>query len=316
MSDKNGPSGFIVMLADGIMTIPQDSPLSWMTLFYALPRELVEKQPAYLTLPRNITKLLNDENARKLIEDDAFLELVWDSYAWAAWQFFQIPHKDGTYHDIPGEWQNYSGDFPLWRMSYDIIRHFRKKFETELDWSFQRLFTMPEGVDVPWLDWQQFSNLSGNLTDQIIAEQNWQPIIDEIWNTRQVEDYNRGQNAKKRDFMRSWDHSRTAKHISLEELAENGTKLDDEALFEIEDPRAEYETKILSQDAVDSFYASLTEEDRTILKMRVEGFTQQQIADKLGFKTTGAVSKRLTKLGVKYEEFVRSQYDEFLDEHE
>ena len=315
MSDKNGPSGFIVMLADGIMTIPQDSPLSWMTLFYALPRELVEKQPAYLTLPRNITKLLNDENARKLIEDDAFLELVWDSYAWAAWQFFQIPHKDGTYHDIPGEWQNYSGDFPLWRMSYDIIRHFRKKFETELDWSFQRLFTMPEGVDVPWLDWQQFSNLSGNLTDQIIAEQNWQPIIDEIWNTRQVEDYNRGQNAKKRDFMRSWDHSRTAKHISLEELAENGTKLDDEALFEIEDPRAEYETKILSQDAVDSFYASLTEDERTILKMRVEGFTQQQIADKLGFKTTGAISKRISKIAEKYDEFVRSQYDDFLSEH-
>ena len=118
MADKKGPSGFIVMLADGIMVIPQDSPLSWITLFYALPRELVEKRPAYLSLPRNIIRLLSDENARKLIEDDAFLELVWDSYAWSAWQFFQIPHKDGTYHDIPGEWSNYSGDFPLWRISW------------------------------------------------------------------------------------------------------------------------------------------------------------------------------------------------------
>ena len=280
------------MLADGIMVIPQDSPLSWMTLFYALRRELVEKRLAYLSLPRNITKLLDDENARKLIEDDAFLELVWDCYAWSAWQFFQIPHKDGTYHDIPGEWSNYSGDFPLWRMSYGIVRHFRKKFETEMDWSFQRLFMMLEDAEVPWLNWQQFSNLIGNLTDRIVAEENWQPIIDEIWNTRQVEDYNRGQNAKKRDFMRSWDHSRTAKHISLEELAEAGAKIDDGALFDLEDPRAEYETKILSQDAVDSFYASLTEEDRTILQMRVDGYTQQQIADKLGFKTTGAISKR------------------------
>ncbi len=149
MADQNGPSGFIVMLADGIMEIPQDSYLSWMTLFYALPRELVEKRPVFLTLPRNIVKLLSDEAARKLIEDDSFLELVWDCYAWAAWQFFLVPFKGGTYHDIPGEWQDYSGDFPLWRMSYDIIRHFRKKFETEMDWSFQRLFLMPENVEVP-----------------------------------------------------------------------------------------------------------------------------------------------------------------------
>ena len=315
MADKKGPSGCIVMLADGIMVIPQDSPLSWMTLFYALPQELVEKRPAYLTLPRNITKLLSDENARKLIEDDAFLELVWDSYAWSAWQFFQIPHKDGTYHDIPGEWSNYSGDFPLWRMSYDIIRYFRKKFETEMDWSFQRLFTMPEDVEVPWLDWQQFSNLIGNLTDMIVTEQNWQPIIDEIWNNRQVEDYNSSQNARKRDFMRSWDHSRTAKHLSLEEFAETGAALDEETLFEIAEPRAEFEEKILSQGAVEAFYATLTEEDRTILQMRVDGYTQQQIADNLGFKTTGAISKRIAKLGAKYEEFVRSQYDSFLREH-
>ncbi len=315
MADNKGPSGFIVMLADGIMVIPQDSYLSWMTLFYALPRELVEKRPSYLTLPRNITKLLTDENARKLIEDEAFLELVWDSYAWSAWQFIQIPHKSAASDVYKRQWSNYSGDFPLWRMSYDIIRYFRKKFETEMDWSFQRLFSMPEDVDVPWLNWQQFSNLVGNLTDMIVAEGTWQPIIDEIWNNRQMEDYNRGQNSKKRDFMRSWYHDRTAKPISLEEITQDGAKLDDETLFDIAEPRAEFEEKVLSQDAVDAFYASLLEDDRMILQMRIEGYTQQQIADKLGFKTTGAISKRIAKLGAKYEEFVRSQYDEFLDRH-
>ena len=315
MADKHDSSGFIVVLADGIIEIPQDSYLSWLTLFYALPQELVEKRPAYLGLPRNIVKLLSDEAAMKLIEDDSFLELVWDCYAWAAWQFFQIPHKDGTYHDIPGEWQNYSGDFPLWRMSYDIIRYFRKKFETEMDWSFQKLFSMPENMEVPWLGWQQFSNLVGNLTDMIIAEENWQPIIDEIWNNRQAEDYNRGTNSKKRDFLRSWYHDRTAQHFSLEDIAQNGIKLDGDMLYDIEDPRGTFEKKVMSQDAVASFYASLSEQDQTILQMRMEGFTQQQIADKLGFKTTGAISKRITKLAAQYEEFVRNQYDDFLSEH-
>ena len=89
--EKSNPYSFYVVLADGIMEIPQDSNLSWITLFYALPKELVEKRPAYLELPRNIHQLLHSEEYRKLIESETFLELVWDCYAWAAWQFFQLP---------------------------------------------------------------------------------------------------------------------------------------------------------------------------------------------------------------------------------
>ena len=36
------------------MEIPQDSNLSWLTLFYTLPKELVGKRAAYLNLPRNM----------------------------------------------------------------------------------------------------------------------------------------------------------------------------------------------------------------------------------------------------------------------
>lgn len=112
--EKYSPSGFIVVLPKTIIEIPQDSNLSWLILFYALPKELVEKRAAYLNLPRNIRQLLSDPEHKKLIETDAFLELVWDCYAWSAWQFFQAPKKDGTYQDIPGDWSHYSGDFSLW----------------------------------------------------------------------------------------------------------------------------------------------------------------------------------------------------------
>ena len=187
--EKSNPYSFYVVLADGIMEIPQESNLSWITLFYALPKELVEKRTAYLELPRNIHQLLHSEEHRRLIESEAFLELVWDCYAWAAWQFFQVPGKGGVKHDIPGNWSNYSGDFPLWRLSYEIIKYFRQKFETDLEWSFQRLFLMDKDSELPWLSYQHFGNLVGNLTDMIVEEQNWQPMIDEIWNNRQVADY-------------------------------------------------------------------------------------------------------------------------------
>lgn len=45
---------FIVVLPKTIITIPQDSNLAWLTLFYALPQELVAKQRGYLDLPRNV----------------------------------------------------------------------------------------------------------------------------------------------------------------------------------------------------------------------------------------------------------------------
>ena len=77
-----------------------------------------------------------------------------------------------------------------------------------------------------------------------MLEQNWQLMIDEIWNTRQVNDYT-GKNINKKDFMRSWTHSRTAQHISFDELLEEGTTVDGELLFDIADPRSEFESEII-----------------------------------------------------------------------
>ena len=44
--------GFIVVLPGEIIEIAQDDDISWLTLFYALPKELVEKYPDALKIPR------------------------------------------------------------------------------------------------------------------------------------------------------------------------------------------------------------------------------------------------------------------------
>lgn len=311
---KVSPYSFLVVLTQTIIEIPQSSNLSWLTLFYALPRKLVAKRAKYLELPRNIHQVLQFEEYREMIQDDSFLELVWDCYAWSAWQFFKVPHKDGTYHDIPGDWSHYSGDFPLWRWSYEIIKHFRKKFENEIEWSFQKLFLMDKDDELPWLSYQHFSNLIGNLTDMVVEEQNWQPMIDEIWNCRQVNDYT-GKNFSKKDFMRSWAHSRTAVHVSFDELLEEGTTVDGEQLFDIADPRSEFESEVIHKFYMDDFKSRLTEQDAKILQMRYDGSSLQEIADVVGFKTAGAVSKRILKIAGTYEDFVLEEYGKFLDEH-
>lgn len=108
-----GLKGYFVLLSDEIIEIPKSSNLSWLRLFYSLLREIVEKRPAYLELPRNIRQVLDGEEYRAMIQNDSFLELVRDCYAGAAWQFFQVPKKDGKYQDIPDDWQNYCDSFPL-----------------------------------------------------------------------------------------------------------------------------------------------------------------------------------------------------------
>ena len=127
MDKQTGPKGFLVVLPSEIIEIPQDSGKSWLTLFYSLPRELAEKwKPAY-ELPLCPYEVLRTEKYDRVVCDDMFKLLVWDCYAWCAWQFFQVQDRKGNYRDIPGNWNQYAGYFPLWRLSYSIIPYIRMK---------------------------------------------------------------------------------------------------------------------------------------------------------------------------------------------
>ena len=57
-------------------------------------------------------------------------------------------------------------------------------------------------MEVPLLTYHQFSNLIGNVTDMVVEEQEWQSVIDAIWENRTVEDYEATSSTVKTDFMR------------------------------------------------------------------------------------------------------------------
>lgn len=165
--------------------------------------------------------------------------------------------------------------------------------------------------ELPWLSYQHFGNLVGNLTDLIVLEQNWQLMIDEIWNTRQVNDYT-GKNINKKDFMRSWTHSRTAQHISFDEILEEGTTVDGELLFDIADPRSEFESEIIHKFYMEDFKAQLPGVDSKILQMRYDGHSLKENAAAVGFKTPSAVSKHVEKIAERYDNFISDEYGKLL----
>lgn len=284
MDKKKGPTGFIVVLPGEVIEIPQDSDKSWLTLFYSLPRELAEKwKPAY-DLLRCPYEVLRTDKYDHIVCDDMFKLLVWDCYAWSAWQFFQVKDRKGNYRDIPGTWTQYAGYFPLWRLSYSIIPYIRMKFEQN-GLGFQNLYNIPQGVEVPWLTYQQFSNLIG-------------------------EDYETTSSTVKTDFMRKWHHNRSGKPISLDEMMES----EDGDIFDVADPRSDFENAVISEMQI-AFFAESTimEKDREILKLRMEGYTEQEIADKVGYKTASAVHKRIAKIADAYEDYVTAEYQKYLD---
>ena len=135
-------------------------------------------------------------------------------------------------------------------------------------------------------------------------------MIDAIWENRTVEDYDDRGSTVKTDFMRSWHHHRSGKPVSLEEMMESGNG----DIFDIPDPRSEFEQSIVSEMQIAAFAEqNITEKDREILKLRLEGFTEQEIADKVGYKTASAVHKRIAKIAGAYEDFVTAEYGKYLD---
>ncbi len=170
------------------------------------------------------------------------------------------------------------------------------------------LYTAGSDEEMPWFTYREFGNLVGNLTDLVDEEENWQTMIDAIWENRTVEDYENKNSVVRKDFMRHWNHDRSGKSISLDALVEDGGDI-----MNVADPRAEFERKVLSQGQIDAFAKRLSEQDREILRLRMEHHTEQQIADAVGFKTASAVHKRIAKIASAYEDFVTREYQKFLD---
>lgn len=308
------PLGFLVVLQDQMILIPVDSHFSWLIMFYMLPKELVEKQPKYLNIPRNIRDIAYNEENMKFIRDDSFTEFVWSCYAYANWHFFLLPTGHSLHRPFSGDPMQYSGDFPLWRLTYLAQPHMRIKLENDWGCSFQKLFLMEPDEELEWVSLDDFNTMFRAMFDQVVMEQKWQPIIDDSWKHRQPEDFKRT-GSQSRDFMRKWTHSRTAQTVSLEQLRETGTVVGNDALYDIPDPSAEFETKVLDKMQMEDFKKRLSNVDLKILELRAQGLTQQEIANEVGYKVPSAVSKRIEKIANQFENFISREYGEFLDKH-
>jgi TusA-related sulfurtransferase len=117
-----------------------------------------------------------------------------------------------------------------------------------------------------------------------------------------AEDFNymRRGNHRRIDFERKWNHSRAQiKTVSLEQIREN----QDSRELNIPASAMPLEDQALSVIQAQRFWESVTDEkDRRLLQLKMQGKTQQEIADELNFKNHSAVTKRLQKLKRRFDE--------------
>lgn len=297
---------FATKRSDGKVEVCLTTYKSWLPMFYLLPKEYVQKRSVYLSLPRCPYAIWNTHQYDELVNSDAFLEMIWDSYAWAIWNCFLVPDKNGKRKWMPTNINYYSGNFPLWRLAYTIMNHIRKKLEDDQILTFSRLLCLRPDMEFSWCTTAQFDALVCTLTLKIIEEQDWQPMIDELWLNRTVEDFDETRVSRERiDSYRKWHHTRTnvGTPVSMEQMqedCEDGTK-------DIADPNREFEHEVLNELRLKSFMETLSERDREILNLKMQGMTDQKIAEKVGFKSHSAVVKRRKQIAEHFQKYVENE---------
>ena len=287
--------------------------------FYLVPKELLKQSKMMQEIPRYANMVVRTKKYDHIIKSDKFKEFYMDVYAWACWRFIMVPTKDGKYRQIPGDINDFSGYSNLWKIGYDIAAYVPGKL-AEKGYSLQWLYLLSDDAYMGYVSMEEFSYIVAGLVDEIIYENDLQEVIDTLWETRTYEDYGERYSKGKIDAQRKWTHSRASTKVismedALKQYSQDGETMDEDCLAEIADPSREFEGKIMDKEMLAPFLKKLNDKDKTILEMKYEGYTLQEIADAVGYKTHSAVSKRIKAITEDYTDFVDQTYNDFMDNH-
>ena len=135
-----------------------------------------------------------------------------------------------------------------------------------------------------------------------VVEEGWQPIFDVVKEMPCEEDFMRWDTNVRKDFLRKWYHTRSKRvqTVSLEACMEDGSH----GVYQVRDNSAGFEERIAGEDYLRRFKALLPPKDVKILELRMDGFTYEEIADRMGYQNHSGGIKRMQAIReafIKYE---------------
>lgn len=257
-----------------------DSPVRYLPLAYMLPYDVISRYPTLSKLPRSMGALNASPEWGKIIVSQQFLNEIMDAVASLAFPHFGF-----------GGWkEHYTGYSPVWRLSY-ALPLWAKGVEKLRGWGVQALFALPPDYEIPFCDPEDVCQVMKQVVEQTIEEQGWGPMLEVIRDMPCEEDFEKWDTNIRKDFLRKWYHTRSKRvqTVSLEECMED----EDSNIHSLPDPKGDFTEQVESEDFCRRFKATLSQKDMAILELRVEGYTLEEIADRLGYKTHSAVVKRM-----------------------
>ena len=267
--------------------ISHDSSLLYLPLMFFLPEDTIAKYPTLLSLPRCLGEIARSEKLIDLIGSDAFLKEIMDATAALAFPHFGF-----------GGWiEHYTGYFPVWKLSY-ALPIWAKLLEAETGWGLQSLFNLKSTKTVPFFNREYIKGIMERLVKRAIAEEGWQPLLDVVKEMPCDEDFEEWNTNVRIDFQRKWYHTRSkrVKTVSLEECLED----EGHGIHEIAADSLDIAETVAADDFCRRFKSRLSDRDMKILELRVEGFTYEEIAYKLGYKNHSGVIKRMQAIKKKF----------------
>lgn len=270
----------------------------FLPAYYAIPERIMKQCGKELnSIPRNPQAVIHDYDAIATVESDLFRELIMDAYAYMVWPFMGFTEYMETY----------SGYDPAYIFAHSPAYWIQEMTDEGVIYSAKELLRM--NFEIQWVSEETISSILSWLVPQTMAHYNMGPTIAVAEEYRCFEDFDFRPSNQKTDFYRKWYHTQT-KHpqISLEGFQAEYAEEHDGQAWDIEDESSNFENESTVKVLAEEFMETLSEKDKQILQLRLEGYTMEEVAEKLGYANHSGVLKRLRKIGQAFEKYADVDY--------
>ena len=244
----------------------------FIPVYYFIPQRILEVCGAELNaLPRNPQKILRSKAACDLIESDLFRLLIVDAVAYMVWPYMGFTE----YMEV------YSGDDPAWRFAHSPEIWVQELIDEGILPSAES-FLRNANEEFGYVPETEIDAMLRVIVPQAMERHHIGEVIQVAQEFRCFEDFDFRKSNQKTDFIRQWYHTRT-KHpmVSLEGFQESYAENHDGQEWDMPDSSQDVQEAVVSQATVDQFRATLNKKDMAILEMRLQGYTLEEIAEKL-----------------------------------
>lgn len=285
----------IIKIRQSDGTLRQYRNAEFIPAFLMIPEVLLNRtNQEMITLKRTPRALFTDPETMQRVESDNFLQVVIDAYAFLAW----------SYMNIKARMEDFSGYDPFW-----IIAHAAPLWIGEMeklgflpgagDFYRQTLRTpdehfgfSPEAIVIAYMQ---------TVVTRVMQKHGFDEMYKYVKDNRCHEDFSARPSWAKKNYEIRWNHLDTRHPItdSVEVIHLSGhytPNLCDNYDGEMEDD-------VWDRIEAEAFWNTLSDEDKKILWLRWNGMKQEDVAKAVGLSTHSAVSKRIQRIGRRYEEF-------------